>query len=353
MFATAMELRLTPADEADLARVVRATSTPAGIARRARCIQLLADGATYAVVRAALDVTDRYIARWKQRYHEGGVLALVDAPRAGRQDHRISPRLEAKILHLTQHERPPTPLTHWTSRRMAERVGTSNSTVLRVWRRAGLQPHRLERYVTSPDPDFETKAADVIGLYLNPPAHAVVFSIDEKTAIQALDRLDPVLPLSPGRAERHGFEYYRHGTLSLYAALEVSSGRVEGMPARRHTSADFLRFLDQLVGHYRRTKEIHVILDNLSAHKTPAVAAWRADHPNVVFHFTPTYSSWLNQVELWFAKIERDVIARGIFTSTTDLARKLLRYIKLHNKTCQPIAWTYDNPKHRVHAISN
>jgi transposase len=146
MFATAMELRLTPADEADLARVVRATSTPAGIARRARCIQLLADGATYAAVRAALDVTDRYIARWKQRYHEGGVLALVDAPRAGRQDHRIGPRLEAKILQLTQHERPPTPLTHWTSRRVAARVGTSNSTVLRVWRRAGLQPPRLERY---------------------------------------------------------------------------------------------------------------------------------------------------------------------------------------------------------------
>jgi transposase len=142
----------------------------------------------------------------------------------------------------------------------------------------------------------------VIGLYLKPPAHAVVFSIDEKTAIQALDRLDPVLPLSPGRAERHGFEYSRHGTLSLYAALEVSSGRVEGMPARRHTSADFLRFLDQLVGHYRRTNEIHVILDNLSAHKTPAAAAWRAAHPNVVFHFTPTYSSWLNQVARWFCQ---------------------------------------------------
>ena len=353
MFATIMDVILTPADEADLARLLRATSTPAGIARRARCIQLLGEGYTYEAVRTALDVTDRYIARWKRRFVEGGVLALVDAPRAGRQDHRVDPKVEAKILHLTQHESPPVPLTHWTSRRMAGRVGTSNSTVLRVWRRAGLQPHRLERYISSPDPDFETKAADVIGLYLDPPAHAVVFSIDEKTAIQALDRLDPVLPLSPGRAERHGFEYYRHGTLSLYAALDVGTGRVEGMPAARHTSADFLRFLDQLVSRYRRTQEIHVILDNLSAHKTKAVAAWREAHPNVAFHFTPTYSSWLNQVELWFAKIERDVIARGIFTSTADLARKLLRYITLHNKTCRPIAWTYDNPKHRVRAINN
>ena len=353
MFATAMELTLTAADEADLARLVRATSTPAGIVRRARCVQLLGEGYTYEAVRTALDVTDRYIARWKRRFVEGGVLALVDAPRAGRQTHRISPTLEAKILHLTQHEAPPAPLTHWTSRRMAARVGTSNSTVLRVWRRAGLKPHRLDRYVASPDPDFETKAADVIGLYLHPPAHAVVFSVDEKTAIQALDRLDPVLPLSPGRAERHGFEYYRHGTLSLYAALEVGSGHVDGMPAARHTSAEFLRFLDQLVGRYRPTQAIHVILDNLAAHKTKGVTAWLAAHPNVVFHFTPTYSSWLNQVELWFAKIERDVIARGIFTSTGDLARKLLRYIKLHNKTCQPIAWTYENPKHRVRAINN
>lgn len=353
MFATIMELIVTRADDADLTRLVRATSTPAGIVRRARCVQLLGAGHTYEAVRAALDVTDRYIARWKRRFVEGGVLALVDAPRAGRQDHRISPKLEAKILHLTRHEAPPAPLTHWTSRRMAARAHTSNSTVLRVWRRAGLKPHRLERYVTSADPDFEAKAADVIGLYLNPPAHAVVFSLDEKTAIQALDRLDPVLPLSPGRAERHGFEYYRHGTLSLYAALEVRTGHVDGMPAARHTSAEFLRFLDRLIDRYPRSQEIHVILDNLSAHKTKTVQAWLAAHPNVHFHFTPTYSSWLNQVELWFAKIERDVIARGIFTSTTDLARKLRRYITLHNKTCQPIAWTYDNPKHRVRAIKN
>lgn len=353
MFTSAMAFSLSAAERADLEHLVRATSTPAGIARRARCVLLLVDGATYAAVCAALAVTDRFVARWKQRYLEGGVLALADAPRAGRQDHRVRPAVEARILRLTQKESPPAPLTHWTSPRMAARVGVSPSTVQRIWQRAGLQPHRLEHYVVSTDPAFEQKAADVIGLYLDPPDHAVVLCVDEKTAIQALDRLDPVLPLSPGRAERHGFEYYRHGTLSLYAALEVATGRIDGMPAARHTSADFLRFMDRLVAGYRRTQALHVILDNLSAHKTKAVLAWQTQHPNVQFHFTPTYSSWLNQVELWFAKIERDVIARGVFTSVPDLRNKLLRYIQLHNKTARPFAWSYANPKHRVRAIRN
>ena len=353
MPTTALELTLTDADREDLERLVRATTTPAGIARRAQCILLLDTGAPYSIVCDTLGVTDRFIARWKRRFRESGVLGLADAPRAGRQDHRITPAVEARILCLTVETTPPAPLTHWTSRRLAETVRVSESTVQRVWRRAGLKPHRLERYVASTDPEFERKAADVIGLYLDPPEHAVVLSVDEKTAIQALDRLDPVLPLSPGRAERHGFEYYRHGTLSLYAALEVATGRVEGMPAERHTSADFLRFMTQLVDRYPPEQALHVILDNLSAHKTKAVAAWQAEHPNVHFHFTPTYSSWLNQVELWFAKIERDVIARGIFTSVPNLKKKLLQYIKLHNKTARPFRWVYDNPKHRVNAIRN
>jgi transposase len=348
-----MELTLTATDRADLERVIRATSTPAGIARRARCVLLLADGHSYSAVCAALGVTDRFVARWKRRFAAGGVLALADDARAGRQDHRLSPAVEARILRITREERPPTPLTHWTSRRLAARVGVSNGTVLRVWRRAGLKPHRLARYVATTDPEFETKAADIIALYLDPPEHAVVLCVDEKTAIQALDRVDPVLPLSPGRAERHGFEYFRHGTLSLYAALEVTTGRVTGMPAARHASADFLAFLDRVVAGYRRRQELHVILDNLSAHKTKAVRAWQAAHPHVHFHFTPTYSSWLNQVELWFAKIERDVIARGIFTSVPDLKKKLLQYIKLHNATAQPFQWVYANPKRRVRAIRN
>jgi transposase len=218
--------------------------------------------------------------------------------------------------------------------------------------RAGLQPHRFERYMLSDDPDFERKAADVIGLYVNPPDHAAVFAVDEKTAIQALDRLDPVLPLSPGRAERHGFEYYRHGTLSLFAALNTTSGEVLGQTVPRHTSAAFVEFLGDIVASQPKRREIHVIADNLSTHKTQAVRTFLLEHPHVRLHFTPTYSSCLNQVELWFSKIERDLLARGIFTSVADLARKIRRYIHRYNKAPKPIRWAYRNPARRIGSTS-
>ena len=192
------------------------------------------------------------------------------------------------------------------------------------------------------------KAADVWGLYLTPPEHAVVFAVDEKTAIQALDRLDPVLPLSPGRAERHGFEYYRHGTLSLYAALNTKTGEIVGQTVPRHTSEAFIEFLQDIVDTQPRRREIHVIVDNLSAHKTKRVRAFLDAHPRVQLHFTPTYPSWLNQVELWFAKIERDLLARGIFTSIPDLARKIRRYINRYNEDPKPIRWTYSTPAYRI-----
>ena len=225
--------------------------------------------------------------------------------------------------------------------------------VARVWQRAGLKPHRIERYMASDDPDFELKAADIIGLYVKPPHHAAVFCVDEKTAIQALDRLDPVLPLSPGRLERHGFEYYRHGTLSLYAALNTRNGAVVGKTAARHTSQEFVAFLAEVVANQPRGKEIHLIADNLSAHKTKRVTQFLAAHPKVHMHFTPTYSSWLNQVENWFARIERDVIARGIFTSVKDLARKLMRYIRHYNRAPKPIKWTYRDPSQRISLNTN
>lgn len=290
MFTATMSLALPAAARADLQSLLRQTTLAQAIAKRARIVLALADGETYAAIAARFGVTDRFIARWKRRYIAGGVLALTDAPRAGR-GHGLTAAQEAKIVHTTLHVRPPAPRTHWTTRRLAARVGLHYSTIAKVWTRHGLKPHRLERYTASPDPDFETKAADILGLYLEPPQHAVVFCIDEKTAIQALDRTDPVLPLSPGRAERHGFEYVRHGTLSLYAALEVATGRVEGMTAARHTSADFLTFLDQVVASAPRGKALHFIVDNLSAHKTKAVQAWRAAHPRVTLHDTPTYSS--------------------------------------------------------------
>src|SRR6058998_3458689 len=350
MFTSAQPLVLSPSERTELETMAHSRTLHAALVQRAQLILALADGTAYAALRTRFAVSDPTIARWRQRFVTQRVAGLRDRPRDGRGD-RLAPAVEAKILALTQ-QPPPKPYTHWTTRRLAARLRLSHMTVHRVWQRAGLKPHRLERYVASPDPDFERKAADIIGLYLNPPTHAAVFCVDEKTAIQALDRRDPILPLSPGRAERHGFEYVRHGTLSLYAALEVGTGHVEGMPAERHTSAEFLRFLDQLLRTYPPRQEIHVILDNFSAHKTKAVAAWRAAHPQVHFHFTPTYSSWLNQVELWFAKIERDLLARGIFTSVADLARKIRRYIRRYNTAPKPIRWSYRNPAHRIGSTS-
>ena len=205
--------------------------------------------------------------------------------------------------------------------------------------------------MASNDPDFECTAADIIGLYMRAPQHAAVFCVDEKTAIQALDRLDPRSPLSPGRAERHGFEYYRHGTLSLYAALDVKTGRVEGKTAQRHTSAEFIGFLTELVERAKWARETHIVLDNLSAHKTKAVEEFLKDHPKVRFHSTPTYSSWLNQVELWFAKIQRDVITRGVFSSVADLARKIRKYIRVYAKSAKPFRWTYTDPSRRIASV--
>jgi len=248
-------------------------------------------------------------------------------------------------------QRPADGSTHWTCRKMAAALGLSKSTVQRIWRQARMKPHRLDRYMASNDPQFEEKVADIIALYTKPPQHAAVFCVDEKSAIQALDRLDPVLPMSPGRAERHGFEYYRHGTLSLYAALEVRTGKVVGKTAPRHTSAEFINFLGEVVASAKWAREIHIILDNLSAHKTKAVTEFLEANPKVRFHFTPTYSSWLNQVEIWFSKIERDVIARGVFTSVADLARKLRKYIRAYGKSAKPFRWTYTDTSRRIRPV--
>jgi transposase len=307
---------------------------------------MLADGQSFSTITAVTGCYPDYINRWRQRF-EDARLAGLEAKYRGQPATVRTPAMEARILAKTR-QAPTDGSTHWSTRKMAKVLGVSHVLVARVWRRAGLQPHRLERYMLSDDPAFEEKAADIIGLYLNPPQHAAVFAVDEKTAIQALDRLDPVLPLSPGRAERHGFEYYRHGTLSLYAALNTRTGQIIGQTAARHTSQAFVDFLSDVVASQPRGRDIHVIVDNLSAHKTKLVQAFLDDHLGVHLHFTPTYSSWLNQVELWFGKIERDLLARGLFTSVPDLARKIRRYIARYNKDPKPIRWTYSDATHRI-----
>jgi len=315
-------------------------------ARRARIILLLADGHSYSTIGERVDCTAQTIATWKARYQEAGLNGLRGRHH-GSKPRVLTPQMEARILSWTR--KPPSDgTTHWSTRRLGAKLQVPHTVVARAWKRAGLQPHRLERYLRSTDPDFEHKAAEIIGLYLDPPQHAAVFCVDEKTAIQALDRRDPVLPLSPGRAERHGFEYVRHGTLSLYAALETQTGAVLGKTAVRHTSDEFVAFLTQIVTSQPRDREIHIIADNLSAHKTAKVTAFLAAHANVQLHYTPTYSSWLNQVELWFAKVKRDLLARGIFTSVTDLARKLRRFITKYNERAKPVRWAYADPRRRI-----
>lgn len=240
-------------------------------------------------------------------------LAGLFSRHAGRERYKVTDRIEARVLARTTKHTPADGSTHWSTRKLAAELGgnISHMTIARIWTKHGIEPHRLEGYLASNVSDFETKAADVIGLYMNPLQNAAVFCVDEKTAIQALDRKNPVLPRSPGRAERHGFEYNRHGTLSLYAAFNTKTGEVLGKTTARHTSAEFVAFLTDIVANQRNGKEIHVIADKLSAHKTKLVTAFLEAHPNVHMHFTPTYSSWLNQVELWFAKIERDASHAG------------------------------------------
>jgi transposase len=341
-------VRLTQEDRQVLEARVRSRNGRADEARRARVVLMLAEGETYDGIQEAVGCGRAYISRWRERFLEQGVAGMY-ARHKGRKPTAMTPRMQARILARTQSE-PSDGSTHWSTRKLGNELGVSHMLVQRVWSRAGIKPHRTKSYMISDDPDFESKAADVIGLYLNPPQHAAVFSLDEKTQVQALDRLDPVLPLSPGRLERHGFEYYRHGTLSLYAALNTRTGKVLGAPVDQHNSAAFVAFLESLLASVRRDKEVHVILDNLSVHKSRHVRLFVADHPRLHFHFTPTYSSWLNQVEIWFSKIERDVIARGVFTSVKDLARKLMRYIKRYNQHAKPIKWRYSDPSHRIHS---
>ncbi len=336
---------LSEGERRELERRVRSRRGRAGAVRIARVLLLLADGATYREVEEKVGCSPPYISKWKKRFEEERLAGLYTR-HEGRKATVLTPKMEARILNWTR-KKPTDGTTHWSTRRLAKKLGVHHMMVARVWKKHGIQPHRMERYMASNDPEFEKKAADVIALYLNPPQHAAVFCVDEKTAIQALDRKDPILPLSPGRAERHGFEYVRHGTLSLYAALDTKTGAVLGKTTRRHTSQEFVAFLADLLSRQPEGQEVHVILDNLSAHKTRRVQHFLAEHPNVHLHFTPTYSSWLNQVELWFSKIERDLIHRGAFTSVTDLSRRIMTYIRHYNGDPRPVKWTYDNPSRR------
>jgi transposase len=344
---------LTNEQRSELGAVMRKRHGSAALARRVRCVLLWADGERRVDIRSKLGCNDAFVSRWTAAFDEQGLAGLVSL-HPGRAPARPVAKLEARVLNRTLKHLPRDGSTHWSSRKLAGELGdVSFSAVQRIWRKHGVRPHRLDTHMVSNDPDFESKAADVIGLYLNPPVHAAVFCVDEKTAIQALDRKDRMLPLSPGRAQSHGFEYKRNGTLSLFAALNTATGEVLGKTAARHTSEQFVTFLEDIVASQPWHREIHVICDNVSSHKTELVEAFLSKHRRVQIHYTPTYSSWLNQVENWFARIQRDVITRGIFTSPKDLDKKLMRYIRQYNKDPKPLKWKYADPTRHITADSS
>jgi transposase len=332
----AQPLGLRPGDRELLESWTRSSSIRAGLAQRARIVLLAADGVSNTEIADRVGVSRPTVIGWRDRYASSGVRGLEDERRSGR------PRTvdRAKILAATLAP-PPAKLgvTHWSSRLLADHLGVDASTVLRTWRHHRVQPWRVETFKFSTDPELVAKVTDVVGLYLNPPENAIVLSIDEKSQIQALNRTQKTLPMQPGHAEKRTHDYVRHGTTTLFAALEIATGQVTGVCKPRHRHQEFLVFLRHLARGYP-DQELHLIMDNYAAHKHPKVKAWLAANPRIQIHFTPTSGSWLNLVEVWFGIIERQALHRGAFPSVRDLMIKIRAFINGWNDRCQPFVWT-------------
>ena len=333
----APRLVVSPSERMALDRLVRARTTEQRFAQRARIVVRAADGVANKRIAAELGVNLMTVLLWRRRFEAERLAGLADEPRPGRPPtYQRADR--DRVIALTL-EPPPDGTTHWSARRIAARVGMSITTVQRIWAEAGLKPHRIETFKFSTDPQLEAKIRDVVGLYLDPPERAIVLSVDEKTQIQALDRTQPMLPLRSGSVERRTHDYVRNGTTSLFAALDVATGKVTHEARARHTALDFLAFLRRIERVYP-DHELHIILDNVSTHKTPAVNAWLARHPRITFHFTPTSASWLNQVETWFSVLTRQAIRRGSFGSVRELIAKISLFTTNWNTGSTPFVWT-------------
>jgi transposase len=331
-------LKLTEDEKHTLDKLVRRRKTGQALARRARVILLCAQGMSNASVCREVEVRPHTVGRLRKRFLKDRLHGLTDLPRSG-PPRRISDEQVAEVVRLTL-ETKPAKATHWSTRSMAARVGISNERVARIWKAFGLQPHRSQSFQLSTDPLFVEKVRDVVGLYMSPPQNALVLCVDEKSQIQALERSQPILPLAPGRAERHTHDYLRHGTLTLFAALEIKTGEVLAQCRARHTQRDFLAFLREIEKQTPKQLDVHMVLDNYAAHKTTAVRRWIARHPRWQLHFIPTHSSWLNQVERFFAKITTEQIRRNSFRSVSHLRRCILDYIEDHNRDPKPFKWT-------------
>jgi transposase len=331
-------VELDEAERAELMSLASRRSTAQALALRARIILACADGGQNTAIGARLGLDRETVGKWRRRFLVHRLEGLRDEPRSGTPRTIDDARIEAVIVRTL--ESLPPDATHWSSRGMARASGLSISTVQRIWRAFGLQPHRLETFKLSTDPDFVAKVRDVVGLYVSPPEHAIVLCVDEKSQIQALDRSQPLLPMRPGQPARRTHDYKRHGTTSLFAALDIATGQVIGQCFPRHRAAEFRRFLDEIEANVPKDLDVHLVMDNYATHKAPLIRGWLAKRPRWHVHLTPTSSSWLNQVERFFALLTEKKLRRSIHRSVEGLKTDIATFIEQHNADPKPFRWT-------------
>ncbi|RJF95562.1 IS630 family transposase [Noviherbaspirillum saxi] len=332
------ELVLSAAEKEQLHAWARRRKTAQALALRSRIVLECAGGAENKAVAVKLAVTRQTVSKWRARFVHMRLDGLLDAPRSGAPRTIDDARVDVVIAKTLEEQ--PSNATHWSTRAMAREAKLSQTAVSRIWRAFGLQPHRQETFKLSTDPLFVEKTRDIVGLYLDPPLKAMVLCVDEKSQIQALDRTQPILPLAPGVPERRTHDYQRHGTTTLFAALDIATGEVIGQLHRRHRSSEFLKFLRTIEASVPNDLDIHLVMDNYGTHKTPTIRNWFARHPRFHVHFTPTSASWLNQVERWFATLTEKQIRRGTHRSTRQLEDAIRHYLKLNNADPKPFVWT-------------
>jgi len=332
------QLVLSDAEREQLLALTLRRKTAQALALRARIVLACAEGQDNNVVAERLRVTPQTVSKWRSRFVHDRLDGLLDAPRPGAPRTIADAQVDAVIARTL--ESVPADGSHWSTRGMAREQGLSQTAVSRIWRAFGLQPHRQETFKLSSDPLFVEKVRDIVGLYLNPALKAMVLCVDEKSQIQALDRTQPLLPLAPGIPERRTHDYARHGTTTLFAALDIATGEVIGETHRRHRGVEFLKFLRTIEANVPAELDIHLVMDNYGTHKTPAIKAWFARHPRFQVHFTPTSASWLNQVERWFATLTQKYLRRGTHRSTRQLEQAIRDYLAVHNANPKPFVWT-------------
>jgi putative transposase len=334
----AATIALTPTTEGELRSLARSRSLPGGLVQRARIVLACAEGSANQDIAAQMDITTATVSKWRNRFARQGLMGLYDEPRSG-APRTISDEQVAQLIRQTLRTKPAKG-TQWSCRSMAEDTGLSKSTIQRVWSTFGVQPHRQKHFKISTDPFFVEKVRDIVGLYLNPPHNALVLCVDEKSQVQALERTQRVLPMGLGYVEGVTHDYRRHGTTTLFAALDVATGEVLSQCKKRHRHQEFLSFLRHLDGNVPQDLDVHLIVDNYATHKHVRIRRWLACRSRYHVHYTPTYASWLNQVEIWFNIITQRAIRRGSFNSVRQLIQRINDFVEQHNKHCAPFTWT-------------